>query len=550
MIPMKINPISIWGHGQLLCFSGVDGPTSYHDGLCLRTIATADSQADGPQIRVMLPATLTLHFGSQPISACDLASDHFAMESAEGSWRGAFLDAWHLLIEGPLRIEGSDPRLKVRQEGERTLIAVSEHSRAGKITADLDAAIAARRLWADSHIKRLGIDHLPTAVKAVRQMKGQVYAPEGIFQRRWTTPDRWPHRGCWLWDSAFHALGLRHCDPALARDAIAAVFDGQQPDGMVPIRVNPGGTTSAQYTQPPTLALAVWGIHSMAPDPAWLRGLLPRLEAYLVWDERNRLSDHGLPCWAIEANPNCRSGESGLDNASRFDTATRMEAVDFASFLALEWELLGKMHEQLDNADAASRAHERCQSINTGIQQRLWDDSRGFFYDWDVEGQAFCPVAAVTGFLPLICGAASPQQAQQLFSQLENPDTFGTTLPLPSVARNDPSYTPDMWRGPVWVNMVYLVALGCERYGRADLALRLRSGMKAEIERWQHRCGTFFEYYDPDGSTPPDQLKRKGKLAPETSPYNQCFHDYGWTATLYFDMLLSREALLPPVTRS
>ena len=64
-------------------------------------------------------------------------------------------------------------------------------------------------------------------------MKSQVYSPEGRIKHRWTTPDRWPHRGMWLWDSAFHAIGFRHVDVEVARDAISAVFDAQREGGFV-----------------------------------------------------------------------------------------------------------------------------------------------------------------------------------------------------------------------------------------------------------------------------------------------------------------------------
>lgn len=40
----------------------------------------------------------------------------------------------------------------------------------------------------------------------------------------------------------------------------------------------------------------------------------------------------------------------------------------------------------------------------------------------------------------------------------------------------------------------------------------------------------------PFGGVAPPKLWRKGKCAPEVSPYNQVFHDYGWTATLYVDL--------------
>ena len=48
-----------------------------------------------------------------------------------------------------------------------------------------------------------------TYAKALAVLKANVYSPQGDLPCHWTTPDRWPHRHMWLWDSAFHAIALR-----------------------------------------------------------------------------------------------------------------------------------------------------------------------------------------------------------------------------------------------------------------------------------------------------------------------------------------------------
>ncbi len=540
---MNTQSISVWGHGQLLAFSGVDGPTSYEHGLCLRSIGP------GTAFKVVLPGQIMLEVDKQPPVACDLAADHLDLTLADGRrLRGAFVDHETLLLEGPLRIVGSAEQLHVLHQGSRTLIS-SGTPDADWAAIDLDAIIRARRWWVDHQVNRLGLADRPTAVKALRQLKGQINGPEGIFRRRWSTPDRWPHRDCWLWDSAFHAIGARHVDAALARDCIEAVLDGQYPDGMLPIRSKPTSTGTTTHTQPPTLTLATWAVSQLAPDPAWLRQILPRLEASLRWNESNRMSERGLPIWAIDSNPNCRSGESGLDNSTRFDAATRMEAVDFASFMACEWELMARLWRELGEPHAAETCARRHEQLCQLIRDHLWDETAGLFRDWDTENSRWCPVLAVTGFLPLICGAATHEQAARLAAHLDNPETFGTALPLPSVARGDDGYEPDMWRGPVWVNMVHLVAAGFARYGQQEVADRLRGRMVAEIEARHAEHGTFFEFFDADGKIAPPALPRKGRCAPEVSPLHQAFHDYGWTGTLYLDLVLAREPLLPRVSQ-
>jgi neutral trehalase len=99
-----------------------------------------------------------------------------------------------------------------------------------------------------------------------------------------------------------------------------------------------------------------------------------------------------------------------------------------------------------------------------------------------------------------------------------------------------------MWRGPVWVNVNWLIAYGFDRYGRHDAADLIRRRTCEEIERRYLEFGTLFEFFDDRCDVDPPQLSRKGRCAPEVSPYHQVFHDYGWTATLYVDMIWSRAA--------
>ncbi|MFA6480308.1 MAG: hypothetical protein WCV67_18485 [Victivallaceae bacterium] len=97
-----------------------------------------------------------------------------------------------------------------------------------------------------------------------------------------------------------------------------------------------------------------------------------------------------------------------------------------------------------------------------------------------------------------------------------------------------------MWRGPVWISINYLGALGFGRCGHADLADKPRAGTCAEVEKFHLKYGTFFEFYDDRRECDPPQLLRKGINDVDLSPYHRTFSDYGWSATLYIDMLFSK----------
>lgn len=520
-----------WNGGQLLAFSALDGATDFEHTLTARTAF------DVPGIDVKLPASCTIRFPSVTGTENVITGDCFRV----GEVRGVFLDTYHLLIEGSCEVTNCDPAVTSVTKAGRTLIGSTSRFDAAKLDSDIDTAMRDRCSWLQTRQLPSEISAVTsrTLLKALSVMKTQVYSPEGRITHRWTTPDRWPHRCMWLWDSVFHAVGWRHVSPELARDAISAVLDMQRADGFVGHAMNPGGVSN--ITQPPVLALGAKLVHEAVPNLDWIRSLYPKLSSYIDWDLKNRDSDgSGLLEWQIEGDPRCRCGESGMDNSPRFDAATRMDAVDFNSFIALECEILAEFARMLDLEADAVKWQTMKERICRLISSRLWSDEFGFFVDYDLESDAQSPILASSGFLPLICGAASDAQAKRLAKHLSDARMFGTAFPVPSIAAKDTEhYEKDMWRGPVWINLNWLIANGLDRYGLSEAASVIRERTMREIERCCENYGTLFEFYDDRGEIAPPKLLRKGKCAPQENPFHQVFHDYGWTASLYVDMVYS-----------
>lgn len=531
-----------WFGGQLLAFSGVDGKTDFENGLVANTLFT------GPGIEIKLPARCIVRFPFA-LETATVSGDFFSAQGGGCHVRGAFLDAHHLLVEGSLALElveecaPSERKIATLSQGNRLLVGSAACFDPGKINSALDGAIRARQTW----LQHLDVPDFGDTIRgrafarALAVMKGQLCSPEGIISQPWTTPDRWPHRRMWLWDSAFHAIGWRHLDPSLARRMIDAVFDHQAADGFVPHMMSPDN--ASDITQPPVLALAASLVDHPDTDPDWLPRLFPKLAAYVQWDLDHRDTDgDGLVEWHIENNVHCRSGESGMDNSTRFDSARQLGAVDFNAFLALECELLSGFASRLGKAEEAAAWAKKAGALSRRMMEKMYSPDLNFFCDTDPGSGGLSSVLACSGFLPLLCAGMSPAQLAGLLEHLDNPDTFGTPVPLPSVAEPRRRHSTDMWRGPMWVNMNWLIARGLDRYGQHDRANDLRRKTIEEIERWFHVYGVFFEYYDDLGQTPPPRLMRKNKVMPEGHPApfpHQAIHDYGWTTTLYVDLLLT-----------
>ena len=521
--------LNIWGKGQILALSALDGQTSSRHGL---VFTTAEKEF------ALLPRW---PFNSGKIAFAGAPENLFlASDMLESSGvKAAFVDAFHFLIEAENVSLDLPPELAVLHEGKRILIGTKANFNPELIRIDLDSILAERKRYFEELPDFSSTDTARrTLAKACSQLKGQICSPEGFNAlHRWTTPDRWPHRHAWLWDSVFHAIGLRHINPALALETLEAVLDRQQPDGLIPHMM--GVDCVSHFTQPPVLAFGISEVLKMKNDEAFLRRAFPKLERYVEWIMRHRDSDGlGLVEWDIEGNPLCRSGESGMDNSPRFDSATQLDAPDFNAFLSLECECLARFAESLNLPEKAAFWQAHHNRLNSLMNELLWDEESRIYMDRDVTTGKRTGISASSGFLPLICGAPSQEQAEKLLANLCDPATFATPFRIPSISRkNTEAYAKDMWRGPVWININWLIAFGLERYGMTADTRRILSETVAEEEKFYLKYGTFFEFYDDRNECDPPLLCRKGKCAPEISPYNQVFHDYGWSATLYIDML-------------
>ena len=196
-------------------------------------------------------------------------------------------------------------------------------------------------------------------------------------------------------------------------------------------------------------------------------------------------------------------------------------------------------------SESAEPWHLFAQNLRDRINRFLWDEEDGLYYDWDFERKERHKVASVASFLPMFAGACSSAQAARLKAHLTDPDTFGTALPLPSIAKSDPLYGSDMWRGPVWINFSYLISLGLRRYGFAAEADSLVRKTVLEISRWYHTDGVLYEMYDPEGRQSPRSLLRKGPVIEPYAPSvrYQTIRDYGWTASLCAAMIAENPLL-------
>jgi glycogen debranching enzyme len=392
----------------------------------------------------------------------------------------------------------------------------------------------------------------------------------------------------WNWDSALVALGLARVDAERGRQEVRALLRGQWADGMVPhivfhpqpVDYSPGpelwdstGCSGAPevptsgITQPPVLATAVRALHEGSPDRGFLEEVVPAIDAWHAWLQRERDFD-GSGLVAI-----LHPWESA-DNAPRFDRALEHIELDelpavarsdrrhldaderptdreYARYLAIVAGLRRCEYRPRSLAEApfafadltfnsvlkageedlawlsselgqdATRARDAAARIGDALASR-WDENAAAYRELDLHGAEAEPDGTVGDLMPLYAGVPDGRQTRRLFDEaLWAPTRFGPSTDAPwaatTVSKASPSFDPRRyWRGPVWINVNWFLVRGLARAGLAAEADQLRR-MTLKLVA----ASGFSEYYHPSTAEPLGS------------------RDFSWSAALTLDLLLA-----------
>jgi putative isomerase len=149
--------------------------------------------------------------------------------------------------------------------------------------------------------------------------------------------------------------------------------------------------------------------------------------------------------------------------------------------------------------------------------EHFYDKRAGLF--WSQKDHN--PIRVLTPFslYPLWTARMPEAINQRLVEHLQNPKSFWTPHPLPTVAICDPKYDPSqMWRGPVWININYIFVEALARAGYQPLAQDLAE----RTLRLVMSQNDIYEYYHPSSGEPP----------PKAAPM------FGWSAACFIDLAI------------
>lgn len=331
--------------------------------------------------------------------------------------------------------------------------------------------------------------------------------------------------------------------------------------------------------QPPVHAIAARELYRAAPDPAArdaaaaeLAWLYPRLVAQQGYLARCRdIGGGGLACVV-------HPWESGQDNSPAWDEALaavpgdttiletnrrvdlavsirshRPTDLDYARYILIaqryrsygytddgpggryqflvECPAFNALYAAAEHALADIAAvvgadpaphRARAARITGALVERLYDPSIGGFRALDLRTGRYSQARYAGALVPLILPDLPPEPVAALLAEATS-SRFGLAgsmeLPLPSYDRTARELDPvRYWRGPIWINMNWLIWRGLRQHGQETLAAALRDSMISLVRR--SGC---FEYFHAGTGT--------GVGTPE----------FSWTAALALDLLADRD---------
>ncbi len=348
-----------------------------------------------------------------------------------------------------------------------------------------------------------------------------------------TIPSRHEYGHQWLWDSCFHAIVLRHFDTAAAEKELISLLASQHKDGMVPHEskyfvLEIMLPYTSRITQPPLIARAALDVYKKSRNKAFLAAIFPKLQFYHRWLEEKR--EEGSVLKVVD------SDESGEDNSVLWDDEyvlpihltyirwlttyvplypqlAAIRSVKSTAIYADALECMAEIAKVLGKRELSSYYGKKNKLV-VAAMAKIFRHEDGLYYSLTHRNRHIL-YKTNSIFSPMFAGMLSKKEAKELVEgHLLNRKEFWTEYPVPTVAIDEPKFSArGYWRGPMWININWLVYRGLQRYGFKAVAEELLQKSLAAVEK-----SGFREYYNP--------LTGAGLGA----------RDFGWS-TLVVDMM-------------
>lgn len=375
------------------------------------------------------------------------------------------------------------------------------------------------------------------------------------------TPNAKSHwkNSMFYWDSFFMLRGLMDTD----RDwVIPEVVDNFiylfNQFGIIP---NASTWGFLDRSQPPFLSSMIFdayyavqrgtGVVKFGESPyikRWLKNKMAvaQNEYWHVWEDNetfsHKVESHGLSRFGDRdaGYPLTSERESGWDFTSRFyNRCNEFLPADLNSYLHKYEKDFAKAANILGDKEEEAKWEQRSQERHARMKKYMWNEEKGFFFDYDYKHEVQSDFYSLAGFVPLWAKLATFDEAKKVREKLSlfetdygltitPPITFPkgetyTTVPQAYKFSIDEMMTPKQWDYPhIWAPLEYLTVIGLLRYGFVDDAVRImKKSVKANHAVFK-KYGALLEKLDARTGEKPKDFWYPSYLG------------FGWTNAVFY----------------
>jgi len=285
--------------------------------------------------------------------------------------------------------------------------------------------------------------------------------------------------------------------------------------GIIP---NFNGPVSMGRSQPPFLSSMVLDTYNgyyfaykrksrlhealfdLTPHKQWLRKTvaIAKKEYEQVWLDKDHRYNHSVKGSTLARYGDRDIGyahsselESGWDFTSRFyNRCNEFFPIDLNVLLYKYERDFAKIAFHLEDRAEEEKWREIADKRRKAINKVLWDDKKGFFYDYCFTNERISDFLSLASFTPLWAGLATKEQAEHMVKKLHlfegeyglfitakeslAPKADLSTIPLRYRPAIEYVLTPKQWDYPnVWPPVEYLAVIGLLKYGYVEDAKRV-----------------------------------------------------------------------------
>ena len=199
------------------------------------------------------------------------------------------------------------------------------------------------------------------------------------------------------------------------------------------------------------------------------------------------------------------AAESGWDFSSRwFKDGKNMDSIQTTDLIPVDLnclllhaeEVLLKMYSAKKEADSVQLFEVKIQNRKAAIQKYCWNESKGFYFDYNHIENKTSGLYALAAVYPLFFSIADKKQAKQVANMIEE------KFLQPGGVVTTPYTTGQQWDAPNgWAPLQWMAYKGLKNYGHTSLANLIKQRWMATNEKVYADDGKMMEKYNVTNTT-------------------------------------------------